>query len=292
MRGVHPVAQNFPIYVHDAFDAHRFSNFVAARQDFVVQDHHSYFVFTPSDAQESGSQHTQDVKGVIATDLAYTSERVKRNMIIGEWSCALMPESLEKEEAAEKVRKDFGHAQISVYANKTAGWAFWCSCSHRNSTTLADFLTAYKKESCDSDPGWCFKKAVGTCLPSSFNVKSKSNLKRADTTSDNIPNPRWLLPDSIPHRFEAIHRRDTKASRSTDDLGTQSTDPASRSFSKGYEDGLTAAIQFADFNNSKLGFTGQYIQDALYVAQPSPVAFGTEENYRQGFMRGLAEGER
>lgn len=132
---------------------------------------------------------------------------------------------------------------------------------------------------------------MGTSLPSSFNVKSKA--KRAGSTaSDDIPNPYRPLLDSIPHRFEAIHQRNTEANWSTDDLGTQSTDPASRSFSKGYEDGLTAATQFVDFNHSKLGFTAQYIQDALYVAQPSPVAFGTEENYRQGFMRGLVEGER
>lgn len=133
MRQAHPLAQRFPIYLHDAFDADRFSNFVAARQDFVVQDHHSYFVFTPSDAHESGSQHTQDVKGAIAEELAHISERVKGNIIIGEWSGALTPESLAKEADAAQVRKNFCRAQLSVYANKTAGWAFWCLCSLRNS---------------------------------------------------------------------------------------------------------------------------------------------------------------
>jgi len=153
----------------------------------------------------------------------------------------------------------------------------------------ADFLIlAYKKESCDDDPGWCFKKAVGTSLPSTFKSKSK----RADTMEDDITNPHWLISKSIPHRFGAIHRRNTKVNRSTEDLGTQSADPALLSFMKGYNDGVTTARQFADFNNSKLGFTGQYVKETLGVAGPSLVAPGTEENYRQGFMRGLSEGER
>ena len=72
-----------------------------------------------------------------------------------------------------------------------------------NSTTFADFLTvAYKKESCNSNPGWCFKKVVGTCLPSSFNVRSKS--KRADTTSDMVWIRSWQEKDMCLKSMECI----------------------------------------------------------------------------------------
>ena len=52
MRQAGPTAASFPLYLHDGFDLDRFSYFVANRSDFVVQDHHSYFVFTPADESE------------------------------------------------------------------------------------------------------------------------------------------------------------------------------------------------------------------------------------------------
>lgn len=129
MRGATPFAKNLPLYVHDGFDLDRFSTYVTSRKDFVVLDHHSYFVFTPSDAAESGSQHTKDVKGGIAKWLGDASNRLRRNLIIGEWSCGLTPRSLENEQDAEQVRKNFCEEQMKVYANATAGWAFWCTCN-------------------------------------------------------------------------------------------------------------------------------------------------------------------
>jgi glucan 1,3-beta-glucosidase len=128
MRAVSPDASKFPIYLHDAFDLVRFTNFVASRSDFVVQDHHSYFVFAPNDQTESASQHTLDVKSAIAESFRRASDRVRRNMIIGEWSCALTPQSLASEDDADQVQKEFCEQQMRVYANTTAGWAFWCWC--------------------------------------------------------------------------------------------------------------------------------------------------------------------
>jgi len=128
MRAVSPDASKFPIYLHDAFDLDRFTNFVASRSDFVVQDHHSYFVFSPYDQTEPASQHTIDVKGAIAESFLRASNRVRRNMIIGEWSCALTPQSLADEGDAGQVQKDFCEQQMKVYANTTAGWTFWGLC--------------------------------------------------------------------------------------------------------------------------------------------------------------------
>lgn len=46
LRKVSPEAAKFPFYIHDGFNLQRFADFVSGRKDFVVQDHHSYFVFT------------------------------------------------------------------------------------------------------------------------------------------------------------------------------------------------------------------------------------------------------
>jgi glucan 1,3-beta-glucosidase len=126
MRQIPPADSSFPLYLHDGFDLNRFSEYVANRTDFVVQDHHSYFVFTPSDEAEPASQHTADVKGGIAESLYSASALQRRNLVVDEWSCALTDQSLDSESDPAQARKDFGTAQMEAYANATAGWSFWC----------------------------------------------------------------------------------------------------------------------------------------------------------------------
>lgn len=41
LRQVDPRATSFPFYIHDAFNMTRFTDWVGARSDFVVTDHHS-----------------------------------------------------------------------------------------------------------------------------------------------------------------------------------------------------------------------------------------------------------
>src|ERR1700727_3191897 len=89
MRQVSQAASAFPLYVHDGFDLERFSDFVANRVDFIVQDHHSYFVFSPSDDEEPATEHTGDIKGAIASSLAKASTQQRRNLVVDEWACAV-----------------------------------------------------------------------------------------------------------------------------------------------------------------------------------------------------------
>lgn len=124
MRAV-PTAANLPLYVHDAFNLESGHDFVAQRTDFVVQDHHSYFVFTPSDASETASQHTVDVNNGVLKALAAAADP-RHNLFVGEWSCSLTPESMANEADGVKSRADFCRSQMNVYTNATAGWAFWC----------------------------------------------------------------------------------------------------------------------------------------------------------------------
>lgn len=133
-----PAALSLPLYVHDGFDLQRFSDYVANRTDFVVQDHHSYFVFTPSDEREPASQHTIDIQGPISDMLAGASQKQRRNLVVDEWSCALTPQSISQEPNKDQARKDFGKGQMDVYTNTTAGWSFWCKYMYYACLSWAD----------------------------------------------------------------------------------------------------------------------------------------------------------
>lgn len=128
MRAVYPDS-NLPLYLHDGFDLDRFINYVASRKDFVVQDHHSYFVFTPSDESEPASQHTSDIQGGIADSLRDASLQERRNLVVDEFSCALTGDSLQDESDPDQARREFCTGQVNIYANTTAGWSFWGTCS-------------------------------------------------------------------------------------------------------------------------------------------------------------------
>ncbi|KAF9264776.1 glycoside hydrolase family 5 protein, partial [Marasmius fiardii PR-910] len=140
MRAVSQEAKDFPLYVHNAFNLPKFTSWVANRTDFVVQDHHSYFVFTPYDAAKPASQHTSDVNSRVSKELGSSS--VRHNLVVDEWSCALTPQSLEREDNKHQAIRDFCESQMDVYTKETAGWGFW----------------SLKKEDCD--PAWCFYAAL------------------------------------------------------------------------------------------------------------------------------------
>jgi len=120
-----PQAASLPLYIHDGFDLQRFSDFNAGRNDFVVVDHHSYFVFTPGDESEPASQHTADIHSSINKQLSGASDEGHNNLIVGEWSCALTPESLSSEKDPMAARQQFCSGQQDVYTNSSTGWSFW-----------------------------------------------------------------------------------------------------------------------------------------------------------------------
>lgn len=121
-----PAALAFPLYLHNGFDLQRFTKYIAGRTDFVVQDHHSYFVFTPSDEAEPASQHTSDIQGHISDTLAKASDKQHRNIVVDEWSCALTSQSIANEPDKDQARRNFCEGQMDVYSSITAGWSFWC----------------------------------------------------------------------------------------------------------------------------------------------------------------------
>ncbi|KAF8212362.1 glycoside hydrolase superfamily [Mycena galopus ATCC 62051] len=258
---------DLPLYIHDAFNLKKYGDYVANQANqtgFIVEDHHSYFVFTADDKKKSTSQHTEDIRTSVTK--SFQTDSNNRSLIIGEWSCAQSPQSSSQETNPAAARRDFGMAQLDAYSdrNTTGGWSFW----------------TYKTEDCDTDPGWCFTAAVGRCLPSNFSAyKSSGNSPRSMAHFIDRD-----LRSLARHRPKTIYHR--RWTQDTDDRT-----PEERSNDRGYLDGFSAAELFYDHDESKLGFIVQYIKEQIQALGCAVVAPGTDSNYTTGFMEGLADGE-
>jgi len=177
--------------------------------------------------------------------------------------------------------------------------------------------SAYKKEDCDQDPGWCFRAAVGRALPPTFfsyGQTSKTTLSTDDIESlfpDNrLPvatglmariksatEPLWPkshkreLPVYRPsfHPFDVFyHLVMSERKRDEPPINPSAADTVT---TKGHSDGLMTAKIFALMDFSKLGFIDQYVGDSIAALGPNVVDVGSQQTYRDAFLRGLAEGE-
>ncbi|KAF8546974.1 glycoside hydrolase [Imleria badia] len=266
---------NLPLYIHDGFNLEKYSTYLAARSDFVVEDHHSYFVFTPADESEPASQHTGDVKGPISGDLGTADTKDRDNLVIGEWSCALTDQSLSTQRDPDEARRQFCTTQMGVYTNMSAGWSFW----------------SYNKEGCDTDQGWCFKAAVGKSLPNTFFSYAKppptdaAALQRAYAAVASM-----TVPESQSDILKRLQNSPTMAQGLNGTTPWNMTAAQQASSIDGYSDGHQTAKIFTQYGWSRLGFVEQYIRDSLN-AMGGFIPQGTEEYYRIGFKVGLADGE-
>ncbi|EJD05843.1 glycoside hydrolase [Fomitiporia mediterranea MF3/22] len=264
-----PAAATLPLYIHDAFNLDRYADYVANRTDFLVEDHHSYFVFDSYDDSQSADQDTKHVETTISDQLSSASQKTRRNLIVGEWSCALVADALKGEKDPKASRQQFCQGQQQVYANTTAGWHFW----------------SYMKESCDTDEDWCFKNAVGNTLPSNFfayNSTSSASGSKAMYLS------RAVADMKLPSMSEVLLQANDRSSSS---LSASSQDTSLSASGDGYSDGFLTAKIFAQHGMSKLGFTGQYKTDSIAKLSPEIVAPGSEDFYSEWFDRGLKDGE-
>ncbi|KAF4576475.1 glycosyl hydrolase 5 (cellulase A) family protein [Pleurotus pulmonarius] len=284
-----------PKYIHDAFNLAKYSEYNSHRRDFVVVDHHSYFVFTDKDNNESASGHTQDVSTSIAANFAEHSLEQRGNLIIGEWSCALSSQSMKKENDPEASQKEFCTRQMETYGASTAGWTFW----------------SYMKEGCQTDPGWCFKAAVGNKLPSSFHSYPNAASKSMESVrllvkplSGAAPGPMSLEPqaqDSSSLRTSAAElRRETSSFRRRQvsihhrhlhQRESSSPKRGSVAFQTGYQNGYDTALMFAR-RASKVGFKQQCMMDGCGGFGDKYSSIGAQDEYEAGFMQGLSEAER
>ncbi|KAF8831387.1 hypothetical protein HHX47_DHR1000554 [Lentinula edodes] len=283
---------DFPVYLHDAFDLDRFKDYVSAKvPDFSVQDHHSYYVYTPQDDAEPAENHTTDVQTTVTSQLASANDTLLHNLIIGEWSCALTPDSLKNESDPQQARRDFCTAQYVAYTRDTPGNSFW----------------SYKKEDCD--PDWCFLNAVNNSLPSSFFSYGSGPITSEQYHMIQLLEPEIVTltagnlvprrdntfsisseasPSRYRHRSHAIaHRRQFSGQNTTSFTSTLS--PEMKDYQNGYQEGFITAQKFALYGGSRLGFLGQYLWTGISGSGDS---WGPEGgSFRQGFVQGLRDAE-
>lgn len=109
-------------------------------------DHHLYRCFTGSDITTKASQHAKVLAkpgGWTQKSFERAAERLGRaggGLIVGEWSGALNPGSLEGRDGEQA---EYVKAQMGLYEKWCGGWFFW----------------TYKKNG-GRDTGWSFRDAV------------------------------------------------------------------------------------------------------------------------------------
>ena len=153
MRKVNKYAEDLPLYFHDAFDPSQGAKFAGQRKDFVVQDTHSYFVFTDNDKNMPASKHTSQIKGPLLSQMNNTASQARGNLVVGEWSCALNERSLQSSDNKQQATAQFCQAQTDTYLESTAGMIYW----------------SWQMENCEKNSGWCFQAAVNELLNKQYN---------------------------------------------------------------------------------------------------------------------------
>lgn len=152
MRAASPAAATVPLYFHDAFVLEKGAAFVSKRSDFVVSDHHAYYVYTPSDQALSAQGHISKLDGSIFKQFGKQSSVARRNLIVGEWSCALAWSSIQNSKNPVADQTEFCQTQQDIWQTTGSGWTFW----------------SYKMENCDQNSGWCFESARNKYLQGNF----------------------------------------------------------------------------------------------------------------------------
>jgi glucan 1,3-beta-glucosidase len=149
-----------PIYIGDCWRPESYADFVNSLRTspFVVLDHHLYRCFTSQDTSTSASEHARaltDPNAHIPRVFSQISQSVP--VVVGEWSGALNPGSLQFSADEREAKRLFVEAQLNLYEKHCSGWFWW----------------TYKKEH-SGDTGWSFRDAVESgVFPSSIGMKAK-----------------------------------------------------------------------------------------------------------------------
>lgn len=188
------ITPDLPIYISDGWSTKEFVDFVAARPDFVVVDHHLYRCFNGEDHRLSGDEHAHALDSD-APGLSALTNACRKNFIVGEFSAALNPASLRSNEAGEqdRQRRVFAQAQIKLFDRFASGWYFW----------------TYRKDKWDA--GWSLKDATtAAIMPGFVGTKKKAGGKLVPDESARLnakdhafggtsPSLRSSVP--LPHAF-------------------------------------------------------------------------------------------
>ncbi|UZJ52342.1 hypothetical protein CBS101457_001662 [Exobasidium rhododendri] len=158
---------NIPLYFGDCWNPQKYGQVIESHKGGagpLILDHHFYRCFTPQDCHKSAAQHTDEIRpdqnGSAYQQLSSMSSQVQKSIIIGEWSAALNPGSLQNCGNDQKGhQRSWARAQLSAFNEQCGGYFYW---------TL-------KKEGA-TDVGWCFYSAIeNDILPSGLG-RPRSNI--------------------------------------------------------------------------------------------------------------------
>jgi len=172
IRSLRAIDARVPIVISDSWRTDDFAGYLALRagslpHPHVILDHHLYRCFTPEDIGVLAYDHAGrlwDLNGDARRTFARVTDKLGSagcDMIVGEWSGALNPMSLDPLPNHDHARSQFIQAQVDLYEQYCAGYFFW----------------TYKKQ-WGGDKGWSFQDAVrGGVFPKSIGLHPRRPLE-------------------------------------------------------------------------------------------------------------------
>ncbi|EIW78117.1 glycoside hydrolase family 5 protein [Coniophora puteana RWD-64-598 SS2] len=265
-----PIDPGMPIYISDCWQTDQYAAYIQALNappsTIVGLDHHLYRCFTSEDISTSADQHAGalwDPNAWAPKMFAATAEKLASagaGLVVGEWSGALNPGSLQNGRSHDEQRKNYVAAQLALFERCCAGWFFW----------------TYKKES-PGDTGWSYRDAVQSgVFPDHVGVRRRPGLR--------------LDREAADQRREAVLR---------DSLGQHSSYwdqyPGHYEhwrFEHGFRQGWDDAYPFFSFDDesltsvSEMGFRGHWltrrVSDHVHASGKSKSIWEFEHGYNQG----------
>lgn len=168
-RALRSIDPTIPLYIGDSWQTDDFALYIQnTSHEFsnIILDHHLYRCFTSEDQAVSAYDHAGrlwDHNGPTPQMFARVAEKLESSgggLIIGEWSGALNPKSLDGLNNEKHARSQFIQAQVDLYERRCAGYFFW----------------TYKKQ-WSGDKGWSFRDAVeGGIFPTSIGLTVKRSV--------------------------------------------------------------------------------------------------------------------
>jgi glucan 1,3-beta-glucosidase len=177
IREIRAIDPQMPLYLGECWRLDAYTEFVerlatGGSGGLVVLDHHLYRCFTAGDIATKAGQHTgalTDPNGGAQKSFERAAERLGRaggGLVVGEWSGALNPGSLEGRSGEQA---EFMAAQMGLFEKWCGGWYFW----------------TYKKKG-GRDTGWSFRDAVEAGVVPGWVGGMKVDRRRWDSREQHV----------------------------------------------------------------------------------------------------------
>jgi len=172
IRSLRTINPRVPIVISDSWQTDNYAGYLSHNAEslpypHLVLDHHLYRCFTQEDIDVLAYDHAGrlwDLNGNVRQTFARVTDKLESagcDMIVGEWSGALNPKSLDSLPNHDHARSQFIQAQVDLYEQYCAGNFFW----------------TYKKQ-WEGDRGWSFRDTVrGGIFPKSIGLRLTRSLE-------------------------------------------------------------------------------------------------------------------